>query len=49
MVTGPNDRSPEWETHLQKYMAPFYEAVELGNRGARVRRGLSHEEGSSAV
>ena len=34
LVTGTNDRNLEWEAHLQKYMAPFYEAVKLGNRGA---------------
>ena len=49
LVSGTNDRNPEWEAHLQKYMAPFYEAVKLGNRGARVRGGLSDEEGSSAA
>ncbi len=49
LVTGTNDRNLEWEQHLQKYMAPFYEAVGLGNRGARVRGGLSDEEGSSAA
>ena len=35
LVTGTNERNPEWEAHLQRYMAPFYEAVKLGNRGAR--------------
>ena len=49
LVTGTNDRNHKWEAHLQRYMAPFYEAVELGNRGARVRGGLSNEEGSSAA
>ena len=49
LVTGTNERNPEWEAHLQRYMAPFYEAVKLGNRGARVRGGLSDEEGSSAA
>ena len=49
LVTGTNDRNLKWEAHLQKYMAPFYEAMELGNRGARVRGGLSDDEGSSAA
>ena len=49
LVTGTNDRNPKWEAHLQKYMAPFYATVELGNRGARARGGLSDEEGSSAA
>ena len=49
LVTGTNKRNPKWEAHLQKHMAPFYKAVKLGNRGARVRGGLSDEEGSSAA
>ena len=31
LVTGTNYRNLEWEAHLQKYMATFYEAVKLGN------------------
>ena len=49
LVTGTNDRNREWEAHVQKHISPFYEAVDLGNRGARVRGGLSDEEGSSAA
>ena len=49
LVTGTNDRNLKWEANLQKSMAPFYEAVELGNRGVRVRGGLSDDEGSSAA
>ena len=49
LVTGTNDRNREWEAHLQERIAPFYESVGLGNRGARVRGGLSNEEGSSAA
>ena len=49
LVSGTNDRNFKWEAHLQKYMTPFYEAMELGNQGARARGGLSDEEGSSAA
>ena len=49
LVSGTNERNLEWEAHLQNHMAPFYEAVKLGNRGARVRGGLSDEEGASAA
>jgi hypothetical protein len=49
LVTGTNDRNREWEAHLQERIAPFYESVGLGNRGARVRGGLSNKEGSSAA
>lgn len=47
LVTGLHPRNHEWEGIIQRRIAPFYEAVKLGNIGARVRGGLSDEEGSS--
>ncbi|WP_088330058.1 hypothetical protein [Lacimicrobium sp. SS2-24] len=49
LVTGTNPRNPAWEALIQKHIAPFYEQVGLGNRGARVRGGHSEVEGSSAA
>ena len=49
LVTGTNPRDPAWEALIQSHLDPFYKAEGLGNIGARVRGGLSDEEGSSAA
>ncbi|MDP4536660.1 hypothetical protein Q3O60_10705 [Alkalimonas collagenimarina] len=49
LVTGTNPRNQEWEQLIQRYIAPFYQQVGLGNQGPRVRGGHSDEEGSSAA
>ncbi|WP_237066089.1 hypothetical protein [Microbulbifer guangxiensis] len=49
LVTGTNPRNKAWEALIQRRIAPFYEQIQLGNRGARVRGGHSDEEGSSAA
>lgn len=49
LVTGTNPRNKAWESLIQRHIAPFYEQVKLGNRGARVRGGHSDVEGSSAA
>ena len=49
LVTGTNPRDPVWEALIQSHLNPFYEAEGLGNIGARVRGGLSDQEGSSAA
>ncbi|KUJ84190.1 hypothetical protein AWR36_000275 [Microbulbifer flavimaris] len=49
LVTGTNPRNKAWESLIQRHIAPFYEQVNLGNRGARVRGGHSDVEGSSAA
>ncbi|WP_226702126.1 hypothetical protein [Microbulbifer elongatus] len=49
LVTGTNPRNTAWENLIQRHIAPFYERVSLGNRGARVRGGHSDVEGSSAA
>jgi len=49
LVTGTNPRDPVWEALIQSHLDPFYKTEELGNIGARVRGGLSDEEGSSAA
>ena len=46
---GTNPRDPAWEALIQSHLDPFYKAEGLGNIGARVRGGLSDEEGSSAA
>ena len=49
LVTGINPRDPAWEALIQSHLDPFYKAEGLRNMGARVRGGLSDEEGSSAA
>jgi hypothetical protein len=49
LVTGTNPRDREWESLIQDHIQPFYEAVNLGNIGPRVRGGLSDKEGASAA
>ena len=49
LVTGTNARDREWESLIQDHIQPFYEAVNLGNIGPRVRGGLSNKEGASAA
>jgi hypothetical protein len=49
LVTGTNPRDPAWEALIQSHLDPFYKAEGLRNMGARVRGGLSDEEGSSAA
>ena len=49
LVTGTNARDREWESLIQDHIQPFYEAVNLGNIGPRVRGGLSDKEGASAA
>ena len=49
LVTGTNPRDPAWEALIQSHLDPFYKAEGLGNIGARVRGGLSDQEGSSAA
>ena len=49
LVTGTNARDREWESLIQDHIQPFYEAVNLGNIGPRVRGGLSNKEGTSAA
>ena len=49
LVTGTNPRDLAWEALIQSHLNPFYKAERLGNIGARVRGGLSDEEGSSAA
>ncbi len=49
LVTGTNPRDPAWEALIQSHLDPFYKAEGLRNIGARVRGGLSDEEGSSAA
>ncbi|SNY56629.1 hypothetical protein SAMN06297280_3096 [Arsukibacterium tuosuense] len=49
LVTGTNERNPEWEALIQRHIADFYQQVGLGNQGARVRGGHSEVEGSSAA
>ena len=49
LVTGTNLRDPAWEALIQSHLDPFYKTEGLGNIGARVRGGLSDEEGSSAA
>lgn len=49
LVTGTNQRDLAWEALIQSHLDPFYKAKGLGNTGARVRGGLSDEEGSSAA
>ena len=49
LVTGTNPRDPAWEALIQSHLNPFYKAEGLGNIGARVRGGLSDQEGSSAA
>ena len=49
LVTGTNPRDLAWEALIQSHLDPFYKAERLGNIGARVRGGLSDEEGSSAA
>lgn len=47
LVTGLHKRNLFWEQTIQQHIAPFYKSVGLRNIGARVRGGLSNEEGSS--
>ncbi len=47
LVTGLHPRNRDWEATIQRYIVPFYQQTGLGNIGARVRGGLSDEEGSS--
>ena len=49
LVTGTHPRNEAWEALLQAHMGDFYTSVKLNNLGARVRGGLSDEEGSSAA
>ena len=49
LVTGTHPRNKAWEALLQAHMGDFYTSVKLNNLGARVRGGLSDEEGSSAA
>ena len=49
LVTGTNPRDPIWEALIQSHLDPFYKAERLGNIGARIRGGLSDQEGSSAA
>ena len=49
LVTGTHPRNKAWEALLQAHMGDFYTSVKLNNLGARVRAGLSDEEGSSAA
>ena len=49
LVTGTNPRDPAWEALIQSHLDPFYKAEGLRNIGARVRGGLSDQEGSSAA
>ena len=49
LVTGIHKRNDAWERLLQMSMSDFYTSVRLNNLGARVRGGLSDEEGSSAA
>ena len=49
LVTGIHKRNEAWERLLQTSMSDFYASVKLNNLGARVRGGLSDEEGSSAA
>ncbi len=49
LVTGIHKRNEAWERVLQTSMSDFYASVKLNNIGARVRGGLSDEEGSSAA
>lgn len=49
LVTGTNPRDLAWEALIQSHLNPFYKAEGLGNIGARVRGGLSDQEGSSAA
>jgi hypothetical protein len=49
LVTGIHKRNDAWEALLQAHMGDFYTSVKLNNLGARVRGGLSDEEGSSAA
>ncbi|MDB2512705.1 hypothetical protein N9X48_08475, partial [Luminiphilus sp.] len=49
LVTGIHKRNVAWERLLQTSMNDFYVSVKLNNLGARVRGGLSDEEGSSAA
>ena len=49
LVTGVHKRNEAWEQLLQTSMSGFYASVKLNNIGARVRGGLSYEEGSSAA
>ena len=49
LVTGTNPRDPAWEALIQSHLNPFYEVEGLGNIGARVRGGISDQEGSSAA
>jgi hypothetical protein len=47
LVTGLHQRNFKWEELIQNSIAGFYGDVELGNVGARVRGGLSDEEGAA--
>lgn len=47
LVTGLHPRNQDWEATIQRHIKPFYEKTGLGNIGARVRGGLSDQEGSS--
>ncbi len=47
LVSGLHPRDATWEQAIQQRIAPFYARVGLGNRGPRVRGGLSNVEGSS--
>ena len=49
LVTGTYPRDPAWEALILSHLDPFYKAEGLRNMGARVRGGLSDEEGSSAA
>ena len=43
LVICTKDQNHDWEAHLQKCMVSVYQAVELANRGTRLRGGLSNE------
>lgn len=47
LVTGLHPRDFDWEQLIQKHIAEFYQDNHLQNIGARVRGGLSDQEGSA--
>ncbi len=47
LVSGTQPRDLVWEARIQKHISAFYQHIGLGNRGARVRGGVSMVEGSS--
>ena len=49
LVTGLHARDTVWEEIIQQEIAPFYQRLGLSNVGARVRGGLSDQEGNAAA